>query len=140
LVATLQGPHGVGVRPYREPAGGDTHARESHSLHANSPAIGDRSASRDLRRRIRGRAVGRRCSGRRGRRRAVRATTAPQADGLKGTGLNVRSLPVKELQPAPAILNVGASLVGARAPAPGLVHLSLASMRSRPTLPLPKTG
>ena len=31
--AGLQGAHGVGLRPYREPARGDAHARESHSQH-----------------------------------------------------------------------------------------------------------
>ena len=31
--AGLQSAHGVGLRPYRKPAGGDTHAREPASLH-----------------------------------------------------------------------------------------------------------
>ena len=45
----LPGAHGVGLRPYWEPARGDAHARESHSQHALRPhASGDRGVLLDL--------------------------------------------------------------------------------------------
>ena len=43
------GADGVGLRPYREPARGDPHARKSHSQHADTHATGDiRGDRRDL--------------------------------------------------------------------------------------------
>jgi hypothetical protein len=82
--ARLQGAHGVGLRPYREPARGDAHALESHSQQCDLRAFGDRGAPRDLVPRISRRAVGRRCSSRRGQPRADLAATAPEGSGLKG--------------------------------------------------------
>jgi hypothetical protein len=38
---SLQGAYGVGLRPYREPARGDAHARECHSLHDYLRSSGD---------------------------------------------------------------------------------------------------
>jgi len=66
--AGLQGAHGVGLRPYPEPARGHAHARVSHRVRALYPhASGDvRNAPLDLVHRIGRRAVGGRCSGRRG--------------------------------------------------------------------------
>jgi membrane protease YdiL (CAAX protease family) len=83
LPASLQGAHGVGLRPYWwELARGDAHARESHSQHADPRSSGGiRGAPLDLEPRIGRRAVGLRCSGRRGQRRASLATTAPEAGG-----------------------------------------------------------
>lgn len=76
--------HDVGLRPYGEPARGDTHARESYSQHdLHLQASGDRGVLPDLYLGIGRRAVGRRCGGRLGQPRAALATTAPEAGGLK---------------------------------------------------------
>jgi hypothetical protein len=73
-IAGLPGAHGVGLRPDREPARGDAHARESHILHALRPrARGYRGAPHDLLPRIDPRAVGGRCSSRRGQQRKALA-------------------------------------------------------------------
>ena len=83
--AGLQGAHGVGLRPYREPARGDAHAREFHSQLADPHASGDIGcALLHLVPRMGRRALGRRCCSRRGQRRVALATTAPEAGGLKG--------------------------------------------------------
>jgi len=59
----LQGALGVGLRPYREPARGDAHARESYSQHGfHLQASGDRGVLLDLCLGIGRRAVGRRRS------------------------------------------------------------------------------
>lgn len=70
----LQGAHGVGLRPDREPARGAAHARESHRQHDRHPrACGNRGALLDLVPRLDRRAVGRRCSGRLGQQRKALA-------------------------------------------------------------------
>ena len=84
VAAGLPGADGVGLRPDREPARGDAHAREfspagMHHPHADGAS---RGALADLARRLGRRAVGRRCSGRRGQRRAALATAAPDAGGV----------------------------------------------------------
>src|SRR5215204_274541 len=85
LPAPLQGADGAGLRAYREPAGGDAHARESRSVLDNLRSCGDgRGAARDVVPRMGCRAVGRRWSGRHGPRRTSLATaTATGTGGLR---------------------------------------------------------
>ena len=64
--AALPGADGVDLRPYREPARCDAHARESHKQHADHRSCGDIGRPPlDLRACIRRRLVGRRCGDRR---------------------------------------------------------------------------
>ena len=58
--AGLQGAHGVGLRAYREPARGDSHAREPHRRQVHARASRDGDEPRDL-----GPGVGRRVVDRR---------------------------------------------------------------------------